>query len=82
MINNERLNEFYSVTVGAIDIDELVDINSVVVNRQLPKEVRILQYIGEIKNPYYFRIGNNAVRMQFSSSGLTLQNALAKTAYK
>ena len=82
MISNERLSDLSSVAVDAIEINELVEINSISVNKQLPKEARILRYIDEIKNPYCFRVGSHAVKMQFSSSGLTLQNALVKSVIK
>lgn len=79
MISNERLDQLYAVPVGSVDINELVEISSVAINRRLPKEMRILKYIEEIKNPYCFKVGNSVVKTQYSNSGLTLQNALAKT---
>ena len=40
-----------------IHTDELVDIREVSVDKNLPKEERIVAFIRQIKNPYRFRCG-------------------------
>ena len=82
MISNERLGELYSITVETADTVELVELTSVSVSKDLQKEIRILQFIEEINNPYCFLVGNNIVKTQFSNSGLTLKNALVKSSRK
>ena len=38
--------------------DELVDIRTVSVSKELPKEERIAEFVRQIKNPYCFRCGD------------------------
>ena len=45
-MNTTRLSE---------DHNELVDIRDVSVNKDLPKEERIADFVKQIKNPYRFR---------------------------
>lgn len=56
-------------------LDELVDLKSVVIDRSLPVEQRVHSYIQQIKNPYFFRVGNTPVRVSYSNSDMTVQAA-------
>lgn len=64
--------------IRSINHDELVDINDVVIDTDLPKEQRILNYLEQIKNPYCYKCGNVAVRVCFSedSNAPTLEEKL------
>lgn len=70
------LNELKNIPMGQIDRNSLVDINEVVVDRTLPKEERIAEYLRQIKNPYLFKCGKFVVRASFSESGTTLEDCL------
>lgn len=61
---------------GTVTTEELVDIRSVSVNRDLPKEERIADFIRQIKNPYLFRCGKYTVRASFSENGQTLEECI------
>lgn len=56
--------------------DELVDIRTVVVNKELPKDERIADFIRQIKNPYLFRCGKYTVKAIFSENGQTLEDCV------
>ena len=56
-------------------LDELVDLKSVVIDRSLPIEQRVHSYIEQIKNPYFFKVGSTPVRVSYSNSNMTVQNA-------
>ncbi len=55
---------------------ELVDIRSVSVNRNLPKEERISDFVKQIKNPYLFKCGKYTVKASFSENGQTLEECI------
>lgn len=57
--------------------NNLVDINDVNVDRSLPKDKRIEEYIKQIKDPYRFRCGKFVVSVSFSDSGLSLEDCIA-----
>ena len=59
-----------------IDIDSLVDIRNVKIDTTLPIPERIQSYIEQVKNPYYFRVGDVAVHVSYSENGPTLQEIL------
>ena len=59
------------------DVPEaLVDIRTVTVDKNLPKEARIAAFVRQIKNPYRFRCGDFIVNASFASGGPTLEECL------
>ena len=56
--------------------DELVDILTVSVSKELPKEERIAEFVRQIKNPYCFRCGDFTIRASFASDGVTIEERL------
>ena len=59
-------------------LDELVDIETVHIDPDLPPAERLLNYLEQIKNPYCFRCGDTAVRISFAADGDNLQNILKR----
>lgn len=58
------------------DKNTLVDIESIQINMELPREERIVDFIEQIKNPYLFKCGDLVVQSVFSDSGVTLTERL------
>ena len=56
--------------------DTLVDIRNVMVDKSLPREERIAEYLRQIKNPYCFRCGEFIVNTSFANAGPTLEDCL------
>ncbi len=56
--------------------NSLVDIQEVTVNKALPREERILDFVRQIKNPYLFRCGKFTVHASFATSGPTLEDCI------
>ncbi len=56
--------------------DDLVDIRTVSVSKELPKEERIAEFVRQIKNPYCFRCGDFTIRASFASDGVTIEERL------
>lgn len=54
----------------------LVDIRDIHVDKALPKEERIAEFIRQIKNPYHFKCGKFTVQVQFSGSSGSLEECL------
>ncbi len=54
----------------------LVDIQEVTVNKALPREERILDFVRQIKNPYLFRCGKFTVHASFAAGGPTLEDCI------
>lgn len=45
--------------------DSLTDIRNVVVDRMAPRDERLKSFVGQVKNPYLFKVGNTVVRVNF-----------------
>lgn len=59
-----------------IDISSLVDIRDVKIDTSLPVPERIKSYLEQVKNPYYFRVGDVAVHVCYAENGPTLQEVM------
>lgn len=73
-----KLEEMSRVEYGDTDKAELVDIETVHIDPDLPPVERLLNYLEQIKNPYCFRCGETAVRISFAADGDNLQNLLKR----
>ena len=56
--------------------DDLVDIRNVSVDKTLPPEERMINYLEQIKNPYCFRCGDAVVSVLFSTSSTSIDSLL------
>lgn len=56
--------------------EDLVDIRSVQIDTNLPKEERIQSFLKQIKNPYLFRYGDMVIHSVFSETEVTLEERL------
>jgi hypothetical protein len=56
--------------------DALVDIRDVTVDKSLPREERIAEFVRQIKNPYCFRCGEFIVHTSFANAGPTLEDCM------
>ena len=59
-----------------IDKESLVDIRTVKIDMNLPKEQRIENYLQQIKNPYLFKCGDVVVQSIFADTEITLNDRL------
>lgn len=70
------LEKLRSVNPDEVDRNELVDIQDITVERGLPKEERIADFVQKIKNPYLCKCGNMVVQSVFSETDVTLTERL------
>ena len=59
-----------------ITINNLVDIRDISVDKDLPKNERITEYIRQIRNPYHFRCGEFTITEEFDPLGPPLEKCL------
>ena len=57
--------------------ERLVDIQEVHVNRALPREQRISEFVRQIKNPYLFKCGPLTVHVGITANGISLEECIA-----
>ena len=59
------------------NVEALVDIRDVRVNKALPREQRISEFVWQIKNPYLFKCGQFTVHVGFTANGISLEECIA-----
>ena len=62
--------------IQPIDRDSLVDISTVKIDPDLPRDQRIADYIRQIRNPYCYLSGGVVVHISFAKTEATLEDRL------
>lgn len=66
------------MTLNAVNANDLVDIRTVSVDRTLPKEARITEYVRQIKNPYHYRCGEFTIIERHTEGGPSFEDCLLR----
>ena len=64
------------VDVRTVDPDTLVDIRTLEIDKALPREQRMAEFVRQVKNPYCFRVGKVAVSVGYSGDGVTFEQRM------
>ena len=62
-----------NVDIRSVDKDTLVDLRSVQIDASRPVQERLQSFLQPIRNPYCFRIGDIAVKVNYKSDGPSFQ---------
>ena len=72
----KAIEEMKQLSIKECDKEQLMDLKSIEIDEEKSKEERILDYIRQVKNPYYFKVGDVAVRLSFDEGGRTFQECM------
>ena len=61
------------IDICEIDKNELVNIKDICVDTKKPLSDRISEFVEKVKNPYCFRVGDIAVRVEFEKTEVTFE---------
>lgn len=64
------------VDVRTVDPDTLVDIKELDIDKALPREQRMAEFVRQVKNPYCFKVGKVAVSVGYSGDGVTFEQRM------
>lgn len=70
-----NLETMKAIDIKTVDKASLVDLNSVVIDESKSVSERVESFLQQIRNPYCFRIGNVAVKVNYKSDGPTFQKS-------
>jgi hypothetical protein len=56
--------------------NDLIDIRDVIINKKIPKQERIVEFIKQIKDPHHFRCGQFVVTVKYSNNKTTIEDCL------
>ena len=73
----EELDAMQVIDIRTVDKSTLVDMSDFVFDNTLPQAERARRVLEKIKNPYLFRLGDMAVKVEFAESGPTMQELMA-----
>ena len=76
MLNPAELQRLSQLDFSDIDKTQLVDIRDIDIDPNAPVEERISHFIEKVGNPYMHRVGKIGVRVVFSPTSKTLDNAV------
>ncbi len=57
---------------------DLVDIREVTVDKSMPRDERVAEFVRQIRNPYHFRCGKFVVTARFAEDCPTLEECLQR----
>ena len=57
---------------------DLVDIREVQIDKSMPRDERVAEFVRQIRNPYHFRCGKFVVTARFAEDGPTLEECLQR----
>ena len=76
MLLTDAMNVFKSVNIRTVNKDTLVDASNFQFDNSLTPDKRVMQIFNTICNPYCFRVGDTAVKLEFAENGQPLQNVM------
>lgn len=77
-----KLEEMKDIDVTKVDVQDLVDIREVKVNKALSQKNQVINYVRQIKNPYCYKYGNYVVKISFENTETTLTERLKELILK
>lgn len=76
VITKAQLEALQAVDIKTASLQSLVDITAIEIDQNAPLIVKAQAFFDQIKNPYAFRVGDFKVKVEFTSGGLPLSDAL------
>lgn len=65
-----------NMNIKNINKNDLVDITKINIDENLTKEEKIKEFFKQIKNPYYFKIGDICINVEYNKNGPTFEECI------
>lgn len=78
MLTLEQLQEMSAIDITAVNKSELVNIEEVIIDTNLPAPERMLRYLEQIKNPYCFLCRETPVKISFAAESQELSEVIKR----
>ena len=76
MVAAAHTADLKNLDIRTIRPDTLEHIENVKINTDLPVEERMMEFVRQIKNPYFFRCGKLIVQVEYSDTDKTINECL------
>ena len=67
-MNQKLLEELSEVDIRMVNLETLVDANQITLDYTIPQNKRAEYLLSQVKNPYCFKVGEIAVKLEFSDT--------------
>jgi len=78
MLDKETLRQMREMDINTIDPDTIIDANEIYIDTNLPAPERMAEYIRQIRNPYFMKVGTVIVKMNFADTSVTAKECYEK----
>lgn len=79
MLTKTELEEYKKAQISTCDVDSLIDIRDIKIDKNKPIYNRISDFIYQIKNPYLFKVGDVAVKVIYNEQGRDFINSFVNS---
>ena len=76
MVAAAHTADLKNLDIRTIRPDTLEHIENVKINTDFPVEERMMEFVRQIKNPYFFRCGKLIVQVEYSDTDKTINDCL------
>ena len=70
------LSSMRNIDIQNVDPDIVPDIRNITIDRDKPVLERVLDYINQIKNPYFVRCGKILVKIEYAETETTMEDCM------
>lgn len=71
----EEYRALLDVDFDDVDIEQLIDIRNIKIDKNLSQEKRQAQFLKQVGNPYLLRRGSMMIKVSFANNGLSMEQA-------
>lgn len=62
----KRLNKYKNMEINEVNKDKIKDIKEIKITRKKSSKQRILDFLNEVENPYFFKVDGKIVQIAFN----------------
>lgn len=62
----KRINKYKNMDISEVNKDSIIDINEIKITRKKSSKHRILDFLNEVENPYFFKVDGKIVQIAFN----------------
>lgn len=73
-----EIQRMKNIDVRTVQACDLVNVEDIEVNTELPKEERLLEFIKKVKNPFCYICNGMIIKTSYSDTKETLENRLVQ----
>ena len=70
------IEKLKSVDIRTVDPATLIDLREVVINPNLPREERLIDFVRQIKNPYCYKYKKAVIQVEHDDTEASLEDRL------